>query len=155
MLLCSMRRAILRLIFDKLVTCAEYRDKHAEIDLTPTIRERTDFFTLAAANPMDQVLLHTFLSVDLERERHRDPRRLTRYGRKVYSQNDEDGIIAEIFARIGVEHRSLSNSAQKPGSSATQPGFSCRDGKVCGSKAMQMLAKQLPRLTAVLSRGAV
>jgi FkbM family methyltransferase len=25
----------LRLIFDKLVTCAEYRDKHAEIDLTP------------------------------------------------------------------------------------------------------------------------
>lgn len=54
---------------------------------------------------MDQVLPHTFLSVELERERHRDPRRLTRYGRKVYSQNDEDGLIAEIFARIGVEHR--------------------------------------------------
>ena len=56
---------------------------------------------------MEQVLLHTFLSVELERERHRDPRRLARYGRKVYSQNDEDGIIAEIFARIGVEHRSF------------------------------------------------
>jgi hypothetical protein len=30
-----------------------------------------------------------------------DPRRLLRAGRKVYSQNDEDGIIEEIFARIG------------------------------------------------------
>jgi hypothetical protein len=56
---------------------------------------------------MDQVLLHSFLSVELERERHRHPQRLTRYGRKVYSQNDEDGIIAEIFTRIGVEHRSF------------------------------------------------
>jgi hypothetical protein len=31
--------------------------------------------------------------------------RLLRSGRKVYSQNDEDGIIAEIFRRIGVESR--------------------------------------------------
>jgi hypothetical protein len=28
-----------------------------------------------------------------------------RYGRKVYSQNDEDGIIAEIFRRIGTGSR--------------------------------------------------
>ena len=31
-----------------------------------------------------------------------DPRRLEQYGYKVYSQNDEDGILAEIFRRIGV-----------------------------------------------------
>jgi hypothetical protein len=36
-----------------------------------------------------------------------DPRRLERFGGKVYSQNDEDGIIDEIFRRIGVEARSF------------------------------------------------
>ncbi|MBL8688737.1 MAG: FkbM family methyltransferase [Rhodospirillaceae bacterium] len=33
--------------------------------------------------------------------RYADPRRLLRHGRKVYSQGDEDGLIAEIFRRIG------------------------------------------------------
>ncbi len=33
--------------------------------------------------------------------RYADPRRLLRYGAKAYSQNDEDGILAEIFRRIG------------------------------------------------------
>lgn len=30
------------------------------------------------------------------------PKRLEQYGFKVYSQNDEDGILAEIFRRIGI-----------------------------------------------------
>jgi len=34
-------------------------------------------------------------------ERLKEPIRLERYGYKVYSQSDEDGIIAEIFKRIG------------------------------------------------------
>lgn len=41
---------------------------------------------------------------DVEYENKRrldDPLYLERYGYKVYSQNDEDGIIAEIFNRIG------------------------------------------------------
>lgn len=37
--------------------------------------------------------------------RCQDPRRLLRYGHKVYSQSDEDGIIREIFARIGTKER--------------------------------------------------
>lgn len=36
-----------------------------------------------------------------------DPRRLERHGRKAYSQHDEDGILAEIFRRIGIHHRSF------------------------------------------------
>jgi hypothetical protein len=36
-----------------------------------------------------------------------DPRRLERHGGKTYSQNDEDGIIAEIFRRIGAPHRTF------------------------------------------------
>jgi tetratricopeptide (TPR) repeat protein len=37
--------------------------------------------------------------------RHADPKRLVRYGFKVYSQCDEDGIIQEIFKRIGTTNR--------------------------------------------------
>jgi hypothetical protein len=63
--------------------------------------------------------LNTFASADLplqceraRREilseaRYADPRRLERYGRKVYSQNDEDGILEEIFRRIGTGSRSF------------------------------------------------
>jgi len=37
--------------------------------------------------------------------RFQDPRRLLSHGFKVYSQHDEDGIIEEIFNRIGVTDR--------------------------------------------------
>ena len=36
-----------------------------------------------------------------------DPKRLERFGGKTYSQNEEDGIIAEIFHRIGAPHRTF------------------------------------------------
>jgi len=38
-------------------------------------------------------------------ERLKDPIRLERYGYKVYSQSDEDGIIAEIFRRTGTTNK--------------------------------------------------
>jgi hypothetical protein len=37
-------------------------------------------------------------------ERNRDPRRLLKYGFRAYSQHDEDGMIQEIFHRIGVSN---------------------------------------------------
>lgn len=37
-------------------------------------------------------------------ERLKDEKCLERYGYKVYSQNDEDGILHEIFQRIGIEY---------------------------------------------------
>jgi hypothetical protein len=43
----------------------------------------------------------------LTQERYRDPRRLLTYGFKSYSQNDEDGIIQEIFRRIGCSNRTF------------------------------------------------
>lgn len=39
--------------------------------------------------------------------RHADGRTLLRHGWKAYSQNDEDGIIQEIFRRIGVAKRTF------------------------------------------------
>src|SRR5262249_53165366 len=44
---------------------------------------------------------------EMAKPRHADRRRLLRYGYKVYSQNDEDGIIAEIFRRIGAQSRTF------------------------------------------------
>lgn len=41
----------------------------------------------------------------LTQKRLRDPRALERFGYKVYSQNDEDGILQEIFRRIGTTNR--------------------------------------------------
>jgi len=44
---------------------------------------------------------------EMAKPRHADPRRLLRYGFKLYSQNDEDGIIQEVFRRIGVTHHTF------------------------------------------------
>ena len=42
---------------------------------------------------------------ELAKTRNADPKRLLRYGFKTYSQNDEDGIVQEIFRRIGTVNR--------------------------------------------------
>ena len=41
----------------------------------------------------------------LSNERNRDPKRLLAHGFRGYSQHDEDGMIQEIFRRIGVSNR--------------------------------------------------
>ena len=41
----------------------------------------------------------------LNTPKYQDTKRLERFGYKVYSQNDEDGILAEIFRRIGAKNR--------------------------------------------------
>ncbi|MDB5804791.1 MAG: hypothetical protein JWN73_2113 [Betaproteobacteria bacterium] len=50
-----------------------------------------------------QQLQHSLLA----EAQYADPKRLERHGWKAYSQNDEDGILAEIFRRIGVVHKSF------------------------------------------------
>lgn len=56
---------------------------------------------------MDEVSLSTYRDMIAGSSRYDDPKRLTRYGYKVYSQCDEDGLLAEIFRRIGVHSRSF------------------------------------------------
>jgi len=51
---------------------------------------------------------------ELAKPRHADPKRLLRYGFKVYSQNEEDGIIQEIFKRVGATTAPSLNSGSKP-----------------------------------------
>jgi hypothetical protein len=42
----------------------------------------------------------SYFKGEMESERNRDERRLLKHGYRSYSQNDEDGIIAEIFNRV-------------------------------------------------------
>src|SRR4051795_8108058 len=48
-----------------------------------------------------------YLKDILSDPRYDNPKRLERYGFKVYSQNDEDGIIQEIFTRIGATSKTF------------------------------------------------
>ncbi len=54
-----------------------------------------------------QMNLQRFWAEILAQPRYADPKRLLRHGFKVYSQHDEDGIIQEIFRRIGTEKRNF------------------------------------------------
>lgn len=48
-----------------------------------------------------------FLLKLLKSERYQDPRRLAHFEHQVYSQNGEDGILTEIFNRIGITSRTF------------------------------------------------
>jgi len=53
----------------------------------------------------DILLTRTTLREVYDSKRGQDPKRLLGHGHKVYSQTDEDGIIREIFTRIGLSNR--------------------------------------------------
>jgi hypothetical protein len=52
-----------------------------------------------------QMQLLRYWADELATPRYADPKRLLRYGFKIYSQSDEDGIIQEIFNRVGTGNR--------------------------------------------------
>jgi hypothetical protein len=54
-----------------------------------------------------QMQLLRYWDDELAKPRNADPKRLLRHGFKMYSQCDEDGIIQEIFRRIGAKHRTF------------------------------------------------
>jgi hypothetical protein len=56
---------------------------------------------------MRQIEAEYYRQQDLAQPRYADPKRLLRYGFKVYSQSDEDGILQEIFTRVGVTNRTF------------------------------------------------
>lgn len=49
--------------------------------------------------------IERYRTQELAMPRYAEPKRLVRHGFKVYSQSDEDGIIQEIFKRIGTTSR--------------------------------------------------
>jgi hypothetical protein len=62
-------------------------------------------------------------AADLASERNRDPKRLMRYGAKVFSQSDEDGLIQEVFRRIGTADQTFLEIG-------VQSGIECNTAKL-------------------------
>ena len=63
-----------------------------------------------------QLEVQRFWLEQLATPRYANPKRLIRHGFKVYSQNDEDGIIQEIFKRIGTGDRTFIEFGVQTGS---------------------------------------
>ena len=78
---------------------------------------------LGHTTSMHQYLIHQELSSLRNSARHRNPKSLAPFGYKVYSQNDEDGIIREIFTRIGTTNKTFVE-------------FGVDDGKECNTFAL-------------------
>ncbi|MBN1165160.1 MAG: FkbM family methyltransferase [Candidatus Krumholzibacteriota bacterium] len=57
--------------------------------------------TAKVVKNLHQIMVRREMTAILSEARYQDPRRLARFGNRVYSQSDEDGIIREIFNRIG------------------------------------------------------
>ena len=98
-----------------------------------------------AEREVSQISLHEFVRTQLNLPRYADPKCLTRYGRKVYSQFDEDGILEEIFRRIAPVDRRSWSSASKAEPSATRCGSSSKDGVASGSNKIKALAPRSPK----------
>src|SRR3972149_4858892 len=83
----------------------------SEENLIPTIMNSIQ----SIGNHLNYLAHMTYLNLELEKNRmlrelqesprYQDPRRLIPHGYKVYSQNEEDGIIREIFNRIGTTNK--------------------------------------------------
>jgi hypothetical protein len=57
---------------------------------------------LLRAEQWGRIATESLRATLLASERYSDPRRLTRHGYKVFSQYDEDGLLDEVFRRIGI-----------------------------------------------------
>jgi hypothetical protein len=80
------------------------QDKQGETDLLRQLVRHSAICASAAASD-HQLRLVRFWEETLATPRYAHPKRLLRHGFKVYSQCDEDGIIQEIFQRIGLHSR--------------------------------------------------
>jgi len=78
---------------------------------------------LGHTTSMHQYLINREMTDLRNSPRHRDPKSLVPFGYKIYSQNDEDGIIREIFTRIGTTNRTFVE-------------FGVDDGKECNTYAL-------------------
>ena len=50
---------------------------------------------------------YQYVTQELSQPRYQEKLRLVRHGHKVFSQSDEDGILAEIFKRVGTTNRTF------------------------------------------------
>jgi Tfp pilus assembly protein PilF len=61
----------------------------------------------ANGNSVDPLSQQAYWEQMMQTPRYADEKRLPQFGAKAYSQSDEDGIIAEIFRRVGSPNRTF------------------------------------------------
>jgi len=90
-----------------------------------TLQEILRWIRIGAQRQMESLRVQflQYWEEEMEKPRNTDPKRLLRHGFKVYSQNDEDGILEEIFRRIGVSDRRFVEFG-------VQSGFECNTAKL-------------------------
>jgi hypothetical protein len=76
----------------------------SDVNLLQSLLQLAHHDALQTDRAMQMQLLR-YWDDELAKPRNADPKRLLRHGFKVYSQCDEDGIIQEIFRRIGNGNR--------------------------------------------------
>ena len=76
------------------------KQKYREL---PIVRELRQIQVSISQSNMVQI--NSFFQRELATAKYKDPKKLNHYERQVFSQNGEDGIINEIFRRIGVKSR--------------------------------------------------
>jgi hypothetical protein len=81
--------------------------------------------TAYPAYTVETMLANLYWDQLMREPRYADPLRLQRFGGKSYCQNDEDGILAEIFRRIGTASRRFVE-------------IGVQDGRECNSLALLM-----------------
>lgn len=71
------------------------------IDLADGMESVREDKTSAYIDKVNALLCASEIRALLSHEKYKDPRRLEPYGYKCYSQHDEDGMLAEVFRRLG------------------------------------------------------
>lgn len=79
---------------------ANIRNQGILVNIRDELSRMSQQFNLVAAS-----IQQSHIDSILSQSKYQDPLRLERYGFKCFSQNEEDGIIHEIFNRIGTTNR--------------------------------------------------
>ena len=102
---------------------AEPAPEASELERLAEIERRLGYVQQLAALELDMRVAAEVRAL-LAEPRYGAPGRLERHGFKVWSQNDEDGILEEIFRRIGVA---------RPGQPGSFVEFGVSDGRECNT----------------------
>jgi hypothetical protein len=101
------------------------RDMGHKVSDAETLQEILRWIRIGAQRQMESLRIQflQYWGEEMKKPRNADPKRLLRHGFKVYSQNDEDGILEEVFRRIGVAGRRFVEFG-------VQSGFECNTAKL-------------------------
>jgi hypothetical protein len=113
------------------------------IERLPIIREL--LATEVHARQIERLLQETFVGNLMASDRYRDPKRLATYEYQLYSQNGEDGILTEIFRRIGATDKTFVEVGAGTGTENNTAFFLSRGWRGCWVEGNPGLVERIRR----------